>query len=82
MHTPMLEYSKDATLVLVLCPSRTWLGYVFFFFSLCNQGSLICKKKKKKEATLTMDNEACGQCVHGQKLRSASMGFLLKSKSR
>jgi hypothetical protein len=40
-----------------------------------------------------MDSEACGQCVHGQKHkivasvhaqkhRSASMGFLLKARSR
>jgi hypothetical protein len=35
-----------------------------------------------EDATLTMDNEACGQCVHGQKLRSASMEFLLKARSR
>jgi hypothetical protein len=40
------------------------------------------KKEKRKDATLTMDNEAFGQCVHGQKLRSASMGFLLKARSR
>jgi hypothetical protein len=82
MCTPMLEHLEDATLVLVPRPSRTWLGSVFFSLSFCNQGSLVCEKKKKKDATLTMDNEACGQCVHGQKLRSASMGFLLKARSR
>jgi hypothetical protein len=35
-----------------------------------------------QDATLTMDNEAYGQYVHGQKLRSASMEFLLKARSR
>ena len=34
-----------------------------------------------QDATLTMDNEAYGQCVYGQKLRSASMEFFLKARS-